>query len=77
MKQIQILGTGCAKCKTLVANAEAAVRAAGVAAQVEKVESIQEIMKFGVLTTPALAIDGKVRSAGKLLSVDEIAKLIA
>ena len=77
MKKIQILGTGCPKCRTLAANVEAAVRYSGIEAQVEKVESIQEIMKFGVMTTPALAVDGKVKSAGKVLSVEEIKKLIA
>ena len=76
MKRIQVLGTGCAKCKTLFANAEDAVRASGGAAQVEKVESLQEIMKFGVITTPALVVDGKVQSVGRVLSADEIAKLL-
>ena len=76
MKKIQVLGLGCAKCKTLLANAEAAVKALGIEATVEKVEQIQEIMKFGVMTTPALVIDGQVKSAGKLLSVDEIRKML-
>jgi small redox-active disulfide protein 2 len=76
MKKIQVLGMGCAKCKTLLANAEAAVKALGIEAQIEKVEQIQEIMKFGVMTTPALVIDGQVKSAGMLLSVDEIRKLL-
>lgn len=76
MKKIQILGTGCPKCKLLMANAEAAVKAAGVEAQVEKVEKIADIMKFNVMVTPALVVDGKVRSAGKVLSPEEIAKLL-
>lgn len=77
MKKIQILGTGCPKCKTLMANAEAAVKAAGIQAQVEKVDKIQDIIKFGVMMTPALAIDGQVKSAGKVLSPDDIKKLLA
>ena len=77
MKRIQILGTGCAKCKQLAANAEAAVKALGIEATVGKVEKIQEIMKFGVMTTPALVVDGQVKSAGKVLNVDEIKKHLA
>ena len=77
MTKIQILGTGCAKCKTLAANAEAAVRVLGIEATVEKVETITDIMKFGVMTTPALVVDGQVRSAGKVLSADDIKKLLA
>ena len=76
MKLIQVLGTGCPKCKTLFANAEAAVKAAGVEAKVEKVEKITDIMKFGVMMTPALVVDGKVKSAGKLLSADDIKKMM-
>jgi small redox-active disulfide protein 2 len=76
MKKIQILGTGCPKCKTLMANAEAAVKAAGVEATVEKVEKIADIMKFGVMVTPALVVDGVVKSAGKVLSVDDIKQFL-
>jgi small redox-active disulfide protein 2 len=65
--KIQVLGTGCAKCKLLTANAEKAVAELGLGVVVEKVEDIREIMKFSVMTTPALVIDGKVRSAGKAL----------
>ena len=74
--KIQILGTGCPKCKSLFANAEEAVKAAGVEAQVEKIENIADIIQFGVMTTPALAIDGQVKSIGKLLDVEAIRKLI-
>jgi small redox-active disulfide protein 2 len=74
MKKIQILGTGCPKCKLFFANAEAAVQAAGIEAQFEKVEKIVDIMKFGVMTTPALVVDGTVKSAGKVLSPEEIRK---
>ena len=76
MKHIQILGTGCQKCKTLVTNAEAAVKALGIEATIEKVEKIQDIMKFGVMTTPALVVDGQVKSAGKVLSLDDIKKFL-
>ena len=77
MKKIQILGVGCPKCKTLTANAEAAVKALGIEAQIEKVDKIVDIMKFGVMTTPALVVDGTVKSAGKVLSPEEIKKHLA
>lgn len=77
MKMIQILGTGCPKCRTLTANAEAAVKELGIEATVEKVEKIAEIMKFGVMITPALVVDGKVKSAGKVLGTEEIKKFLA
>lgn len=74
--KIQILGTGCAKCIKLTHNAEEAVKQAGVAAEIEKVTEINKIMEFGVMMTPGLAIDGQVKSVGKVLSVDEIKKMI-
>jgi small redox-active disulfide protein 2 len=74
--KIQILGTGCPKCKQLTANAEQAVKETGVDAVIEKVSDIQEIMKFGIMMTPGLAIDGEVKSAGKVLSPKEIANLL-
>lgn len=74
--KIQILGTGCPKCKKLTANAQEAVKALGLDADIQKVEKITEIMAFGVMTTPALVVDGKVKSAGKVLSVDEIKKML-
>ena len=74
MKKIQILGTGCPKCKLLFANAEAALKSAGIDAQLEKVEKIVDIMKFGVMSTPALVIDGVVKSVGKVLGPDDILK---
>ena len=76
MKKIQILGTGCPKCKALTANAEAAVKELGVEAEIEKVEKIQDIMKFGVMMTPALVVDGAVKSVGKVLSTVEIEALL-
>ncbi|MFH1024154.1 MAG: thioredoxin family protein [Planctomycetota bacterium] len=77
MKKIQVLGTGCPKCKKLAENAEAAAKALGIAYEMVKVTDINEIMKFGVMMTPALAVDGVVKSSGKALSADEIKKLIA
>jgi len=76
MKKIQILGTGCPKCKLLTANAEQAVKELGIEAVVDKVDKIQDIMKFGVMITPALAVDGQVKSAGKVLRADDIKKFL-
>ena len=76
MKLIQILGTGCPKCEKLKKNAEEAVRLAGVEAQVEKITDIGQITSFGVMMTPALAIDGKVKAVGKVLSPEEIKKFL-
>ena len=76
MRRIQVLGTGCPKCKMLTANSEAAVKALGVEATIEKVEKIQDILKFGVMTTPALVVDGQVKSAGRVLSADDIRKFL-
>jgi len=73
--KIEILGTGCPKCQSLARNAEQAVKEAGVQAEIVKVTEIREIMKRGVMFTPALAIDGTVRSAGKVLDPEEIKKL--
>jgi len=74
--KIQVLGTGCAKCKTLTANAEKAVQELGSDASIEKVEDVREIMKFGVMSTPALVVDGKVMTAGKVPTPDQIKKLL-
>lgn len=76
MTKIQILGTGCPKCKKLAENAQAAVESAGVECEVEKVTDINEIMRFGVMLTPALAIDGQVKVVGKVPSPDEIKKML-
>ena len=76
MKNIQILGTGCPKCKKLVENAEVAAKALGIEYSLEKVTQISEIMKFGVMMTPALAIDGQVKCVGKVISPDEIKKML-
>ena len=77
MKQIQILGTGCPKCKLLFANAEEAIQSAGIEAQIEKVDKIVDILKFGVMSTPALVVDGQVKSVGKVLSPEDILKHLA
>lgn len=74
--KIQVLGTGCAKCKQLTANAEAAVAELALGVLVEKVEDLREIVRFGVMTTPALAVDGKVLSTGKVLSAAEVKALL-
>ena len=70
--KIEILGTGCAKCKALEENTKKAIAEAGIFAQVEKVEDIVKIMDYGVMSTPALVIDGEVKSTGKLLNSEEI-----
>ena len=73
---IQVLGTGCTKCKTLYEAAKKAVQETGVDAEVEKVEDIQQIMAFELIMTPGLVINGEVKAAGRLPSVEEIKKLI-
>ena len=70
--KIEILGMGCPKCRRTVANAEQAVKELGIEAEVMKVEKIDEIMKYSVMMTPALAVDGEVKCAGKIPTVDEI-----
>jgi len=77
MKLIQVLGTGCAKCTKLKENAETAVDELGIEATVEKIEDINVIAGFGVMMTPALAIDGEVKFVGKLASPEEIKQLLA
>lgn len=74
--KIQILGTGCARCKQLTANAEEAVQGIGVEAEIEKVTEIKEILKFQILMTPGLVIDGKVKAAGRVPSAEEIREML-
>ncbi len=74
--KVEILGTGCSKCKTLEENAKQALAKIGGFHEVKKVEDVVEIMNYGVMSTPALVVDGVVKSSGKLLNVDEIIKLI-
>lgn len=77
MKKLQILGTGCAKCNALYAATEKAAKESGVQYEMEKVSDLNQIMSFGVMMTPALAVDGVVKVTGKVPSVEEIKKLIA
>jgi len=70
--KIQILGTGCPKCKKTAENAEKAIKLSGVEAEIVKVEKINDIMDFGVMITPALAIDGEVKIAGKIPSPEQV-----
>lgn len=74
--KIEILGSGCAKCKRLAKNTEKAVKNTKKEAEIIKVEDMTEIMNRGVMITPALSIDGKVVSSGKVLKPDEISKLL-
>lgn len=76
-KLLQILGTGCPKCKKLAENTEAAAKALGITYHLEKVTDIRKIMAFGVMITPALAVDGVVKVVGKVPSPDDIKKLLA
>lgn len=73
---IKILGTGCAKCKALEENVKKAVANKGIFAKIEKVEDINEIMNYGVMSTPGLVIDEKVVTTGKLLTLEQIEKLL-
>ncbi len=77
MKKIQILGTGCPKCRKLAENAEAAARALGIEYTIEKVTDINEIMNFGVMMTPALAVDGEVKVVGKVPEPEAIKAMLA
>jgi small redox-active disulfide protein 2 len=77
MKKLQILGTGCPKCRKLAENAESAARALGIEYAIEKVTDINEIMKFGVMMTPALAVDGVVKVVGKVPDVETIKGILA
>lgn len=77
MKKLQILGTGCAKCTKLAEITEQAAKSAGVEYQLEKVTSINEIMSFNVMMTPALVVDGVVKVVGRVPSVDEVKRILA
>lgn len=75
--KIEILGTGCTKCKALEEAVKKAVAQIGGFYEVKKVEDIVEIMNYGVMSTPALVVDGVVKSTGKLLNVEDIVEFIA
>lgn len=77
MKTIQILGTGCPKCRMLSDHAEEAAKALGIEYRLEKVTDIQAIVAFGVMSTPALAIDGTVKVAGRVPTVDALKEILA
>ena len=74
--EIKVLGSGCAKCKKLEEVVRKVVKDSGIDAVVTKVDDITEIMKFNIMTTPALVVDGKVVSKGRIPSVDEIKQFI-
>jgi small redox-active disulfide protein 2 len=76
MKKIQILGTGCPKCQKLAAVADEAAKALGIAYEIEEVTEIDRIMGFGVMFTPALVVDGVVKVAGKVLSLEDTKRLL-
>ncbi|MFA5039281.1 MAG: thioredoxin family protein [Candidatus Omnitrophota bacterium] len=75
--KIEILGVGCPKCKQLAANTEAALQELDIRAEIEKVTDIDKITGYGVMMTPALVVDGKVLSSGKVLSREDIQKLLS
>lgn len=77
MKKLQILGTGCPKCKKLAEMTEQAANELGIDYEIEKISEVAEIMKFGVMMTPGLAVDGEVKVAGKVPGVEDIKKMIA
>ncbi len=76
MRKLQILGPGCPKCERLAKEAEAAARELGLEFELEKVTAMDRILDFGVMATPALAVDGRVRAAGKALDREDIKKLL-
>ena len=76
MRKIQILGTGCVKCTKLAENAKTAAKEVGGEFEIIKISEINEIMKFGVMMTPGLAVDGQVISAGKVLTPEQIKEIL-
>jgi len=74
--KIEVLGMGCPKCHALEANVKEALKKMNLEAEVAKVTELPKIMSYGVMTTPALVIDGKVKSTGKLLTPDEISQML-
>jgi small redox-active disulfide protein 2 len=77
MKKIQILGTGCKKCQTLADTADKAARELGLEYTLEKVTKLNDIASFGVMFTPALVVDGSVKIAGKVPSLEEVKKMLS
>jgi small redox-active disulfide protein 2 len=76
MKTVKILGSGCAKCSQLADAVRSVIEADGIPAVVEKVEDIQEIVSYGVMSTPAIVVDGKVLCSGRVPSNDEIREML-
>lgn len=76
MKNIKVLGPGCPKCKTTYNNVLAAIKEMGIEAEVEKIEDIMEMMKYDVLTTPVLMVDGKSVIKGRVAEISEIKQLL-
>ncbi|MCC5875835.1 MAG: TM0996/MTH895 family glutaredoxin-like protein [Candidatus Sumerlaeia bacterium] len=76
MKKLQVLGTGCPKCKKLCEMVDAAAKEAGIEYELEKVTDISDIIEFGVMTTPALAVNGEVKVAGKLPTAGELQAML-
>ena len=76
MRKIQILGTGCPKCKKLAECAEQAAKELGIEYELEKVTKINDIMTFGVMVTPALVLDGQVKIAGKVPTVEQLKEML-
>ena len=77
MKNIQVLGTGCPKCRKLAELADEAARELKIEYELEKVTDLNEILGFGVMVTPALAVDGEVKIAGKLPKIQDIKKMLS
>jgi small redox-active disulfide protein 2 len=76
MKKIQILGTGCPKCKKLAELVEQTAKELGIEYELEKVTKINDIMKFGVMVTPALVVDGQVEIAGKVPTIEQLKEML-
>ncbi|WP_445458374.1 thioredoxin family protein [Flavobacterium sp. HNIBRBA15423] len=75
-KTIKVLGPGCPKCKTTFHNVEEAVKQLGIEVEITKVEDIEEMMKYNVLTTPVLVIDEEIKIKGRIAQIDEIKELL-
>jgi small redox-active disulfide protein 2 len=76
MKTIEVIGTGCMKCKRLMKNVEIAVKEMGIDAEIKKIDDITEIMDRGVMLTPALAVDGEIKVSGRVADVPEIKQIL-
>ena len=77
MRLLQVLGTGCAKCQKLAQQAELAAKSLGIEYQIEKITQLDRIMTFGVMSTPALVVDGKVKVSGRVPDLEQLKAMIA